>query len=100
MSTALNYLSVYIYIFECHKKYEEKKIQKPYNIEAPSTEVNQTVKSAPQATFFTSDTWQRTGDNSNSTKENGEKGKGVVNKVIMNKQTVLTHFPRVHNSKI
>ena len=38
-----------------------------YSIEEPSTEVNQTVKSAPHATSFTSVKRQRTGDNSNST---------------------------------
>lgn len=35
-------------------------------MEAPSTDDNQTVKSAPQATVFTSETRHRTGDSSNS----------------------------------
>lgn len=39
-----------------------------YCIEAPCTEVNQTVNSPPQAATFTSDTWHRTGDNSSSAK--------------------------------
>jgi len=39
-------------------------IQKAYSIEAPSTEDNHTVKSPPQAACFTSDTRQRTGDDS------------------------------------
>lgn len=46
----------------------QSKIQKPYNMEVPSTEVNQTVKSAPQVASFTSDTGQRIGDNSTSAK--------------------------------
>jgi hypothetical protein len=48
-------------------KQKPKCIHKPYSIEAPSTEDNHTVKSAPQARFFTSDTRQRTGDDSIST---------------------------------
>jgi hypothetical protein len=46
---------------------QNKHIHKPYNIEAPSTEDNHTVKSAPQAVVLTSETRQRTGDDSIST---------------------------------
>lgn len=44
-------------------------IQKPYIIEAPSTEDNHTVKSPPQVAYLTSDTRQRTGDDSISTQD-------------------------------
>lgn len=44
-------------------------ILKTYNIEAPSTEDNHTVKSPPQAVCFTSDTRQRTGDDSISVQD-------------------------------
>lgn len=44
-------------------------IQKPYSIEAPSMEDNHTVKSPPQAVCFTSDTRQRTGDDSISAQD-------------------------------
>jgi hypothetical protein len=50
------------------KNQKPKSIHKPYSIVAPSTEDNHTVNSAPQAVFFTSDTRQRTGDDSISTK--------------------------------
>lgn len=55
------------------EKTELKHIHKPYNIEAPSTEDNHTVKSAPQAVVLTSDTRQRTGDDSISTKKQSKR---------------------------
>ena len=49
------------------KKTESKDIHKPYSMEAPSIDDNPTVNSPPQAVFFTSETRQRTGDDSIST---------------------------------
>lgn len=50
----------------------ETKIHKPYNIEAPSAEVNHAVKSPPQTALLTSETRQRTGDDSISTERQQE----------------------------
>lgn len=51
--------------FICTQYYQcSRELHKPYNIEAPSTEVSHTVKSAPQAVVWTSETAHRTGDNS------------------------------------
>lgn len=52
-----------------NKEMESKDIHKPYSMEAPSIEDNHTVNSPPQAVFFTSDTRQRTGDDSISTQQ-------------------------------
>ena len=49
------------------KKLKCKDNHKPYSMEAPSIEVNHAVNSPPQAVVFTSDTRQRTGDDSIST---------------------------------
>lgn len=43
---------------------KRKKNYKPYNIEAPSTEVSHTVNSAPQVAVLTSETAHWTGDDS------------------------------------
>ena len=57
---------------------KNKRLRKPYSIEAPSVEDNHTVKSAPQAMLVTSsETTHGTGDDSTSTDTNPAKKKNT-----------------------
>lgn len=62
-------------------------------MEAPSTEVNQTVKSAPQVASFTSDTGQRIGDNSTSAKQIRIR----INIITKNHKYIQKTLAAVHN---